>query len=104
MGEAKLKNKKAELQEVRRRDTKRYYSELQTARDRGIPVAWGTGVMPQELLASMGILCFTPENYVTICCAKQMAGPFCELSERSGLSKDLCSSGRCIMGMMYSQQ
>ena len=62
-----------EIAQVRKAYTKSYYARIRQARKEGRPVAYTTALGPTELLYAMGIEVCMPENYVTICCAKQMA-------------------------------
>ncbi len=81
-----------------------YYAGLQRAREEGKLLAYTTAFGPTELLFAMGVEVCMPENYVTICCAKQMAQDFCETAERKGVSPDICSYVRCGLGMMYREE
>ncbi len=86
---------------IRKGCTIDYYNRIQHAKQEGRPIAYTTALGPTELLYSMGVEVCMPENYVTICCAKQMAKGFCEEAEKRGVSGDLCSYVRCGLGMMY---
>ena len=94
-----LKNKK--IAQVRKAYTKSFYARIREAKTEGRPVAYTTALGPTELLYAMGVEVCMPENYVTICCAKQMAKGFCEEAEKRSISPDLCSYARCGLGMMY---
>jgi benzoyl-CoA reductase/2-hydroxyglutaryl-CoA dehydratase subunit BcrC/BadD/HgdB len=99
---AQLAQRKRQADELRKQHTKEHYQELAEAKAKGIKVAWTpAGILP-ELLDAMGILTCSPENYSAICAAKQLAGKFCEAGEMRGLSPDVCAYGRCIMGMMWT--
>ena len=89
------------LNEVRKNFTKSFYDRIHRAKAEGRPIAYTTALGPTEILYSMGIEVCMPENYVTICCAKQLAKSFCEEAEKRGWSQDLCSYVRCGLGMMY---
>ena len=91
-----------EIAQVRKAYTKSYYARIRQAKKEGRPVAYTTALGPTELLYAMGVEVCMPENYVTICCAKQMAKGFCEEAESRSISPDLCSYARCGLGMMYS--
>lgn len=100
----RLEERKAILKQMRKRDTENHYREVQEAKSKKIPLIWApmtSHTAPRELIDAMGVRVVYPENYSTILCAKQMAQPFCEVSESKGLSPNLCAYGRCIMGMMY---
>jgi benzoyl-CoA reductase/2-hydroxyglutaryl-CoA dehydratase subunit BcrC/BadD/HgdB len=91
-----------EIARVRKAYTKSFYARIRQAKKEGRPVAYTTALGPTELLYAMGVEVCMPENYVTICCAKQMAKGFCEEAEAHSISPDLCSYARCGLGMMYS--
>jgi len=91
-----------EIAQVRKAYTTSYYARIRQAKKEGRPVAYTTALGPTELLYAMGVEVCMPENYVTICCAKQMAKGFCEEAESRSISPDLCSYARCGLGMMYS--
>ena len=84
----RLDDRKRRLLEQRKEYTKRYYQDLTESRVKKIPLAHVGAVAPTELLYSMGFKMCMPENYVTICCARQMAEPFCEVAEQKGFSGD----------------
>jgi len=90
-----------DLVSIRKDATQDYYRRIRNAKEAGRPLAYTTALGPTELLYAMGVEVCMPENYVTICCAKQMAKGFCQEAEKRGLSPDLCSYTRCGLGMMY---
>lgn len=92
-----------EIDRVRRAYTLGFYDRIRQAKAAGRPVAYTTALGPTELLYAMGIEVCMPENYVTLCCAKQMAKEFCEEAEKRFVSPDLCSYARCGLGMMYAK-
>jgi len=92
-----------EIARVRKDYMRGYYQRIREARDGGRPVAYTTALGPTELLYAMGVAVCMPENYVTICNAKQMAKGFCEEAESRSISPDLCSYARCGLGMMWAQ-
>ena len=92
--------RREQLKKIRKQDTYGYYERLSRAREEGIPVVHCSAMGPAEIFYSMGILPCFPENYVTICAAKQQAARFCEAAEKLGYSMDLCSYSRAGIGMM----
>jgi benzoyl-CoA reductase/2-hydroxyglutaryl-CoA dehydratase subunit BcrC/BadD/HgdB len=92
-----------EIDRIRREYTRGFYERIRQAKAAGQPVAYTTALGPTELLYAMGIEVCMPENYVTLCCAKQMAKRFCEEAEKRFVSPDLCSYARCGLGMMYEK-
>ncbi len=101
MGTAEHPLEDKDLVRIRKTATEDYYRRIRAAKEEGRPVAYTTALGPTELLYAMGVEVCMPENYVTICCARQMAKRFCQESENRGVSSDLCSYTRCGLGMMY---
>ncbi len=97
----KFKERDEKIAQHRKATTKRHYDEIMQARAKGMPLAYATGYSPIEVLYAAGVMPCLPENYVTICCAKQMAEKFCETSEGRGISRDVCSYSRVALGMMW---
>lgn len=97
----KLRERVKEVDNLRRSATKKYYGELANASENNIPVVHMNGFGPPELVYAFGGLPCFPENYTTILCAKRQALPFLEAAEARGVSKDVCSYARAILGMMW---
>lgn len=96
-----FKERDEKIAQYRKITQKRHYDDIAQARSRGIPSAYVTGYSPIEVLYAMGVQPCLPENYVTICCAKQQAEKFCETAEAKGISRDVCSYARVALGMMW---
>jgi len=82
--------------------TAEYYEEVKNARKNGIPVAYITGFMPQEILYAMGIMPVLPENYAPLICAQGFSDEFCRLVEEKGYSPELCGIQR--PGLVHVQR
>jgi len=77
-----------------------YLSAIQ-AHDEGRWVAWCTAVAPpSEILYSMGIQPLFPENYACVATVVRAMSKAFEISETHGLSRDLCSYARGVMGFV----
>jgi benzoyl-CoA reductase/2-hydroxyglutaryl-CoA dehydratase subunit BcrC/BadD/HgdB len=64
-------------------------------------VAWCTAVAPpSEILYSMGIQPLFPENYACVATVMRAMRKAFEISEAHGLSRDLCSYARGVMGFV----
>jgi len=75
-----------------------YMSALQ-AHNEGRHVAWSTAVAPpSEILYSMGVQPLFPENYACVSTVMKATHNMFDASEAHGLSRDLCSYTRCVMG------
>jgi len=62
-------------------------------------VAWCTAVAPpSEILYAMGIQPLFPENYACVATVMKAARNMFDVSEAYGISRDLCSYSRCVMG------
>jgi benzoyl-CoA reductase/2-hydroxyglutaryl-CoA dehydratase subunit BcrC/BadD/HgdB len=97
----KLDEATKKIAQHRKEVTNKHYQDIQEARSRGIPVAYCSGFGPTEPLYAMGVQPCMPENYITICCAKQMAERFCEAAEARGMQREMCSYSRVGLGMMW---
>lgn len=103
--EEKFREQERKIDQYRKQVMRRYYEEqLRQAKDKNIPVAYMAGCSPLEIFFAMGILPCVPENYVTICTAKQMGQKFCEAAEGHGMSRDLCSHSRVGLGIMWLEE
>ncbi len=70
----------------------------QARRRAGEPLAWCMAGISSELLYAFDLSWEWPENFGTVCAAKQVATQFCEQAEADGFSQDLCSYLRNNMG------
>lgn len=80
---------------------KPFYETAHKAKEEGKLVAWVASTFPVEILLAMDIIPVWPENYASLCAAKKVSVPLCELAERKGFSKDLCSYARCVLGSLF---
>ncbi|MGQ9460418.1 MAG: 2-hydroxyacyl-CoA dehydratase subunit D [Candidatus Bathyarchaeaceae archaeon] len=81
-----------------------YMSAIQ-AHSEGRRVAWCTAVAPpSEILYAMGIQPLFPENYACVVTVMRAARNMFDLSEAYGLSRDLCSYSRCVMGSILGSE
>lgn len=80
---------------------KRYYQQQKEAREKGWKVAWCMRGVPDAILFTMNVLPIYPENYATVCAAKQGAGPMIDLAEEDGYSMDLCAYIRIGFGYAH---
>lgn len=67
-------------------------------RPEGTALAWCMAGVPPEVLAAFDLPWEWPENFGTLCAARQVATRFCEQAEADGYSPDLCSYVRNTMG------
>ncbi len=80
---------------------KPFYEMAHKAKDEGKLVAWVASTFPVEILLAMDIIPVWPENYASLCAARRVSVPLCELAERKGFSKDVCSYARCVLGSLF---
>ncbi len=80
---------------------KPFYEKAHKAKKKGKLVAWVASTFPVEILLAMGIIPVWPENYASLCAARRVSVPLCELAERRGFSKDICSYARCVLGSLF---
>ena len=80
---------------------KKYYEDAHQAKARKEPVAWVASTFPVEILQAMDIVPVWPENYASVCAARQVSVRLCEAAEVEGFREtfapmlDACS-GRCL--------
>jgi len=76
-----------------------HYMSAVQAHSEGRSVAWVTAVSPPlEILYTMGIQPLFPENYACVATVMKAARNLFDASEAYGISRDLCSYARCVMG------
>jgi len=80
---------------------KPFYESAHKAEEEGKLVAWVASTFPVEILLAIDIIPVWPENYASLCAARRVSVPLCELAERKGFSKDLCSYARCVLGSLF---
>src|SRR3990170_241586 len=83
---------------------KRSYEEAHLAKAKKRPVAWISSTFPVETLQAMDVVPVWPENYASVCAARQVSVELCELAEREGFSRDLCSYSRCVLGSVFGYE
>jgi len=83
---------------------KKFYEDAHRAKIEKQPVAWVSSTFPVETLQAMDIVPIWPENYASVCAARQVSVELCERAEREGFSRDLCSYSRCVLGSMFGYE
>lgn len=83
---------------------KKFYEDAHRAKAEGRPVAWVASTFPVETLQAMDVVPVWPENYASVCAARQLSVELCERAEREGFSRDLCSYSRCVLGSMFGYE
>lgn len=83
---------------------KKSYEDAHRAKAEKRPVAWVASTFPIETLQAMDIVSVWPENYASVCAARQVSVELCERAEREGFSRDLCSYSRCVLGSMFGYE
>jgi benzoyl-CoA reductase/2-hydroxyglutaryl-CoA dehydratase subunit BcrC/BadD/HgdB len=56
------------------------------------------------MLQAIDVIPVWPENYASVCAARQISVRLCEAAEREGFSKDLCSYARCVLGSTFGEK
>ncbi len=100
MVEARLERRLQATQGFYRTYVKKFYEAAHIAKAEGKPVAWVASTFPVELLQAMDVFPVWPENYASLCAARQVSVRLCEIAESKGFSKDLCSYARCVIGSL----
>ena len=94
-----LRRAQKSLETVRRaKEMLGTFYRRQEGRREGAPLAWCMAGVSSELLYAFDLPWEWPENFGTLCAAKQVATRFCEQAEADGFSQDLCSYLRNNLG------
>jgi len=104
MTEAKLERRLQTLRGFYRSYVKKSYEDAHKAKADGKPVAWVASTFPVEMLLAMDVFPVWPENYASLCAARQVSVRLCEVAEGKGFSKDLCSYARCVIGSLFEKE
>jgi benzoyl-CoA reductase/2-hydroxyglutaryl-CoA dehydratase subunit BcrC/BadD/HgdB len=83
---------------------KKFYENAHQAKKEKRPVAWVASTFPVEVLQAMEVIPVWPENYASVCAAKQVSVRLCEAAEKEGFSRDLCSYARCVLGSIFGEK
>jgi len=102
--EAKRERRLQTLRGFYRNYVKKFYEDAHRAKAEGRPVAWVASTFPVEMLLAMGVFPVWPENYASLCAARQVSVRLCEIAESKGFSKDLCSYARCVIGSLFEKK
>ncbi|MBI2219148.1 MAG: 2-hydroxyacyl-CoA dehydratase [Candidatus Rokubacteria bacterium] len=96
---SQLRAARKSLETVRRsKELLRSFYARDARRREGGPLAWCMAGVSSEILHAFDVPWEFPENFGTLCAAKQVAGQFCEQAEAEGFSQDLCSYLRNSIG------
>jgi benzoyl-CoA reductase/2-hydroxyglutaryl-CoA dehydratase subunit BcrC/BadD/HgdB len=77
-------------------------AKYQEALEGGKTVAWSMARVggAHAILKALDVVCLFPENYATVCAAKQVSVPYLDLCAREGLSRYLCGYFRTNIGLI----
>ncbi|MDH5733769.1 MAG: 2-hydroxyacyl-CoA dehydratase family protein [Candidatus Bathyarchaeota archaeon] len=81
-----------------------YYQNAHNAERDGKPIAYVASTFPVEILQAMDITPIWPENYASVCAARQVSVRLAEIAERRGYSRDLCSYARTTIGSILTTE
>jgi len=81
-----------------------YYQNAHKAQKQNKPIAWVASTFPVEILQAMDITPIWPENYASVCAARQVSVQLAEIAERHGYSRDLCSYARTVIGSVLTEE
>ena len=104
MVEGRLERRLQATRGFYRTHVKKFYKDAHKAKAEGKPIAWVASTFPVELLLAMDVFPVWPENYASLCAARQVSVRFCEIAESQGFSKDLCSYARCVIGSLLEKE
>jgi len=80
-----------------------YYQNAHKNQKQNKPIAWVASTFPVEILQAMDITPIWPENYASVCAARQVSVQLAETAERHGYSRDLCSYARTVIGSILTE-
>ena len=83
---------------------KPYYQDAHKNQKENKPIAWVASTFPVEILQAMNITPIWPENYASVCAARQVSVQLAEIAERRGFSRDLCSYARTTIGSILTEE
>lgn len=104
MPEGKFERRLGTTRAFYRNHVKKSYEVAHKAKRAKKPVAWVASTFPVEILSAMNIIPVWPENYASLCAARHISVKLCEIAERRGFSRDLCSYARCVIGSLYEEK
>jgi len=104
MVEVKMERRLQATRGFYRNHVKRFYEDAHKAKAEGEPVAWVASTFPIEILLAMNVFPIWPENYASLCAAKECSVRLCEIAESKGFSKDLCSYARVVIGSLFEEK
>jgi len=81
-----------------------HYQNAHKNQKQNKPIAWVTSTFPVEILQAMNITPIWPENYASVCAARQVSVRLAEIAERHGYSRDLCSYARTVIGSILTEE
>jgi len=81
-----------------------HYQNAHQAQEQNKPIAWVASTFPVEILQAMDITPIWPENYASVCAARQVSVRLAEIAERHGYSRDLCSYARTVIGSILTEE
>jgi benzoyl-CoA reductase/2-hydroxyglutaryl-CoA dehydratase subunit BcrC/BadD/HgdB len=81
-----------------------YYQNAHNAERDDRPIAYVASTFPVEILQAMDIIPIWPENYASVCAARQVSVRLAEIAERRGYSRDLCSYARTTIGSLLTKE
>ena len=81
-----------------------YYQNAHNAEKYGKPIAYVASTFPVEILQALDITPIWPENYASVCAARQVSVRLAEIAERHGYSRDLCSYARTTIGSILTKE
>ena len=104
MAETKPERRLQTLRGFYKKYVKKFYEDAHKTKAEGKPVAWVASTFPVEMLLAMDIFPVWPENYASLCAARQVSVKLCEVAESKGFSKDICSYARCVIGSLFQKE
>ncbi|MFC1924304.1 2-hydroxyacyl-CoA dehydratase subunit D [Chloroflexota bacterium] len=79
-----------------------YWKKAREAKASGKPIVWCNTLAPEEIFRAMGVFPISTENHAALCGATKVSTGLCEVSERYGYSRDICSYAQTDIGSVLA--
>jgi benzoyl-CoA reductase/2-hydroxyglutaryl-CoA dehydratase subunit BcrC/BadD/HgdB len=78
--------------------------ELKAEKAAGKKVVWSSIIIPKEILYAMDVPVTFQEILGAWISIMRMSGPYCQIAEEKGVSRDVCAIHRCFLGCALADE
>ena len=78
--------------------------ELKAEKAAGKPIVWSSIIIPKEILYAMDVSVTFQEILGAWISIMRMSGPYCQIAEEKGVSRDVCAIHRCFLGCALADE